>query len=186
MKRPIFSLLARTCTHALQEFSSFCCHKCHTRLCSVLLFRLLWCIFECVLTNKFFCEPNTEESTARSVCFLPVFLGFLFLLFPSSLFVVWHLWQQKNNIAVGRRARTRTWGVVPRFSVLRMKTSTCLHAVRGGGTSMVRERVSLRYTKLYYFLIMICRVFKNWCDCDWNVIFLRFFPSLGQYLPIYI
>ena len=185
MKRPIFPLLARTCTHALQEFSSFCCHKCHTRLCSVLWFKLLWCVFECVLTNKFFSEPNTEQSTVRSVCFLSVILVFLFLLFSSSLFVVWHLWQQKTTLLL-EGARTRTWSVVPRLWVLRMKTSACLHAVKGGEASIVRERVSLRYTKLYYFLIMICRVFKNWCDCDWNVIFLRFFPSLGQYLPIYI
>ena len=134
VKRPIFPLLARTCTHALQEFSSFCCHKCHTRICNVLWFRLLWCIFECVLTNKVFLARLTQKKVHREtsmwyLCFLRFCSSFSSRCFCGVTLVT----AKKQHCCWKARAYRRVHVRV------RMRTGTCLHDVKGGGASIVRR-----------------------------------------------
>ena len=54
VKTPIQPSLARTRTRALQEFFSFCCHKCHTVIDKVLYSNLLWVFLMCSLTDGCF------------------------------------------------------------------------------------------------------------------------------------
>ena len=74
-------------------------------------------IFKGILTNNWESIPQTRPTTSENTDFLANFRVF-FSIFPSfflyflSVFSpfsteVWHLWQQKNNIAVGTRAPTR-------------------------------------------------------------------------------
>ena len=95
-----------------QEFLSFCCHKCHSTLRKSLFLNLLRYIFRFVFTKTKDeiqgCAPNSDGKTAKKQTFCPFIVQYfpLFWLdFPSN---AWHLWQQKINIAVGRRAYART------------------------------------------------------------------------------
>lgn len=90
-----------------------------------------------------------------------LFLYFCQLLF-SLLSLVWHLWQQKNNIAVGRRARLRVYA---------RKRSSPIWLPNDG----------LRKCDCFAM-----SVFHISCIERKKCTFLRFFPSLGGYLPIYL
>ena len=74
------------------------------------------CFSWCILTKHRYYLPNTHTTTSKDIvfradfswCTLSLFLYFLSVFSPFSA-EVWHLWQQKNNIAVGVRAPMRTY-----------------------------------------------------------------------------
>ena len=105
----------------IQEFLCFCCHKCHTFLCNPLKYSGLWLAFDRVLTYQRFHPQKIrwKNREKHAFCSLVFFKKHRFSSPFSSR--VWYLWQQKINIAVGRRAmRVRARGVCllfsPRFS----------------------------------------------------------------------
>ena len=69
------------------------------------------CFSWCILTKHRYYLPNTHTTTSKDIVFRAdfsrhtpsFFLYFLSVCSPFSA-EVWHLWQQKNNIAVGVRA----------------------------------------------------------------------------------
>lgn len=107
--------LAHTRTRALQEFFSFCCHKCHAVIDKVLYFSLLWVLLLWILTNgcfKCWKYAGEDNGIGRFFHFNSPPKG---LFFHQLFLCMWHLWQQKNKIAVGRRAHIRAWGRYPNF-----------------------------------------------------------------------
>mgnify|MGYP001744575896 CR=1 FL=1 len=99
--------LARTHTRALQEFFSFCCHKCHTIIDKVLYFSLLWVFLLCILINGCFKRRKYAGKDNDVGRFFRFYCPQKWLFFHQLFLCMWHLWQQKNKIAVGRRAYTR-------------------------------------------------------------------------------
>ena len=103
--------LAHTRTRALQEFFSFCCHKCHAVIDKVLYFSLLWVLLLWILTNgcfKCWKYAGEDNGIGRFFHFNSPPKG---LFFHQLFLCMWHLWQQKNKIAVGRRAHIRARGL---------------------------------------------------------------------------
>ena len=94
--------LTRTRTRASQEFLLFCCHKCHSAHHNKLYIKLLHHIHKYILTNNPFPHSNKVDNTLKNLHFLSTFSSISGFYFPP----LWHLWQQKINISVGRRAHT--------------------------------------------------------------------------------
>ena len=86
-------LSTRAC---IQEFYHFCCHKCHSFLCIFLYSNILRPYFEYILTNKRLNHSKSAYHNNEKHTFRP----FLLLIFSTFSLLVWHLWQQKNEIAV--------------------------------------------------------------------------------------
>ena len=175
VKRTIITL-SHACarTRSIQEVLHFCCHKCHCTLCKHLCFNPLLALWHIFFNNKAIrvlyirltCQQKTRFFLLHFAKFIP--------LFPPISSLVWHLWQQKNNIAVGTRA-TRT----------REENAQC-------DSSLFLVRLfclllfdSARITS-YNLVILSSLIVKSIVFENWNVSFSPFFPSLGQYLPIYL
>ena len=105
VKIPIITLSrAYAYARTKQEFYHFCCHKCHRFICKLLWYRVLLYAYGYILTVGVLVSSKFVISNRENTVFpFFLFLHFcqLFFLLPS---LVWHLWQQKNNIAVGMRA----------------------------------------------------------------------------------
>ena len=85
---------ARLC--ALQEFLSFCCHKCHRTFPILLCSNTLQPHLEHILTDERFNHSTSAYRNNEKHFFRPfLLLGFSIFFFTFSL-LVWHLWQQKN------------------------------------------------------------------------------------------
>ena len=95
-----------TCA-CIQEFYHFCCHKCHRLLCISLFYNTLRLSFEYILTDKRFNHSKSAYRNNEKHIFCPFLLRLFFIFFSSFSLLVWHLWQQKNEIAVRMRARVR-------------------------------------------------------------------------------
>ena len=80
------------------------------------MYQWFTCFPWCILTKHRCYLPNTRTTTSKdtvfradfSWCTLSFFLHFLSVFSPYST-EVWHLWQQKNNIAVGMRTPMRIY-----------------------------------------------------------------------------
>ena len=90
-------LSTRAC---IQEFYHFCCHKCHRSLCISLFYNILRLYFEYILTDKRFNHSKSAYRNNEKHILCPFLLRLFFIFFSSFSLLVWHLWQQKNKIAV--------------------------------------------------------------------------------------
>ena len=78
-----------------QEFYLFCCHCCHSFLWISLFCNILRTSFGHLLIDKRSTSQNQPITTTKNT-----FSPFLLLIFSTFSLLVWHLWQQKNEIAV--------------------------------------------------------------------------------------
>ena len=87
-----------------QEFLSFCCHKCHRPHHKPLRNKRLNTYLRYISTNLeiYSVESRWKNKEKRAYC--PFVFPFFSVLLLSFWTRVWHLWQQKINIAVGMRA----------------------------------------------------------------------------------
>ena len=90
-----------------QEFYHFCCHKCHRLLPIFLCSTTLQPILRYILTNKRLNHSKSAYHNNEKHTFRPFLLLISSIFFSSFSLLVWHLWQQKNEIAVRMRARVR-------------------------------------------------------------------------------
>ena len=67
------------------------------------------CFSWCILTKHRYYLPNTHTTTSKDIVFRADFSCIFFQFFSPYSTEVWHLWQQKNNIAVGMRAPMCTY-----------------------------------------------------------------------------
>ena len=107
-------LLTCAYAHASQEFLHFCCHKCH-RL-AINHYISIYCAKHIlILTIKTYKGWKFGKKSHRQTQFLSEIGRIFCQAFVRFSSLVWHLWQQKINIAVGRRAHIRAWGRYPNF-----------------------------------------------------------------------
>lgn len=85
-----------------QEFYLFCCHCCHSFLWISLFCNILRTSFGHLLYRAFNRSKSAYHTNEKHT-----FRPFLLLIFSTFSLLVWHLWQQKNEIAVRMRARVR-------------------------------------------------------------------------------
>ena len=84
-------LSARAC---IQEFYHFCCHKCHRLLPISLCSNTLQLDVRRILTNKWLNHSKSAyHNNEKHIFALP-------LIYSTFSLLVWHWWQQKNEIAV--------------------------------------------------------------------------------------
>ena len=78
-----------------QEFYLFCCHCCHSFLWISLFCNILRTSFGHLLYRAFNRSKSAYHTNEKHT-----FRPFLLLIFSTFSLLVWHLWQQKNEIAV--------------------------------------------------------------------------------------
>ena len=130
----------------IQEFYHFCCHKCHSLLCIFLFSNTLRTSFEYILTDKRFNYSETAYHNNEKHIFRPFLLLIFSIFFSTFSLLVWHLWQQKNKIAVecargcALRAGARTSGFPIVFFVSFFRVNFPL----GFSKRIIRVDLSLR------------------------------------------
>ena len=178
----------------VQEFYHFCCHKCHRLLCISLCCNTLRLSFEYILTDKRFNHSKSAYRNNEKHIFCPFLLRLFFIFFSSFSLLVWHLWQQKNKIAVGCARWCARYAQARRHQYfLQTFCASLFRQVFPSGffELIFRANLSLRFpwsqTKhMPKHPIMPHRHNKSNTSHNKFFTFPRFFPSLEQFRPIYL
>ena len=165
VKKSIFNLFARTRTHTVQEFLHFCCHKCHTITYNTLMDRQLRTFLRYISTMRLFNYQIFDDKTEINTLFPPSFMRNTLL---SSL--IFHLecdtCDSKKTTSLledARYAYAREPSAISFISI-----STSLRRPNDSSPNLLSSNSKTQAIRRKF------------------VTFLRFFPSLGQYLPIYL
>ena len=177
-----------------QEFYHFCCHKCHRLLPIFLCSTTLQPILRYILTDKWFKHSKSAYHNNEKHTFRPFLLRLFFIFFSSFSLLVWHLWQQKNEIAVRMRARVRVLRAGAKTSAFSTDFFASLfrQVFPSGFFELIfRVNLSLRFpwsqTKhTPEHRIMLHRYNKSNTSHNKFFTFPQFFPSLEQFRPIYL
>ena len=177
-----------------QEFYHFCCHKCHRLLPIFLCSNTLQPILRYILTDKWFKHSKSAYHNNEKHTFRPFLLLFSSIFFSTFSLLVWHLWQQKNEIAVRMRARVRVLRAGAKTSAFSTNFFASLfrQVFPSGFFELIfRVNLSLRFpwsqTKhTPERPIMLYRHNKPNTSHNKFFTFPRFFPSLEQFRPIYL
>ena len=152
-------------TRTVQEFLHFCCHKCHTIPYNILTDSRLHPLLRYILTIARFNPQNFDDKTEKKSLFAPSFIPNLLL---SSL--IFHLecdtCDSKKTTSLledARYAYAREPSAISFISI-----STSLRRPNDSSPNLLSSNSKTQAIRRKF------------------VTFLRFFPSLGQYLPIYL
>ena len=156
-------LLARTRTRAVQRVLSFCCHKCHSTTQKTIINKQI---------NK---KKNTKNKKKKHPMYKflanerekQTFYSFVFAFFRPAFspisHQVWHLWQQKNKIAVERRAlRAHERAVAlplfshPTFLIEHWRNTTLRQYNR------ILRTIDIKIYNFEKFLSLFCDFFPLW------------------------
>ena len=157
------------------------------------------CDFSLVCLNKWvrISSPNTHDNIERhriSHRFFPIFslifLHFLSVFSPFST-EVWHLWQQKNNIAVGMRAPMRIYACTR--ETLPENSPSTFFLIFSSSSFFSSSFLILPHFPLLLFwgiqylqvLILLYVYYRFEDEQRKKCTFPWFFHALGQYRPIY-
>ena len=160
------------------------------------MYQWFTCFHWCILTKHRCYLPNTRTTTSKdtvfradfSWCTLSFFLHFLSVFSPFYT-EVWHLWQQKNNIAVGMRAPMRAYAwmreTLPENSPFTFSSFSLLPLLLSSSSFPLTFPFSLLcidHLWVFVLLYAYCRFVdsqRKKCTFPW------FFHALWQYRPIY-
>ena len=156
------------------------------------------CFSWCILTKHRYYLPNTHTTTSKDIVFradfsrhTPSFFLYFLLVFSPFYTEVWHLWQQKNNIAVGMRAPMRIYACTR--ETLPENSPSTFFLIFSSSSFFSSSFLILPHFPLLLFwgiqylqvLILLYAYYRFEYEQRKKCTFPWFFHALGQYRPIY-